>query len=205
MGRTKRLHTHWVPTRPPVATTDRSRFSVMMGDTMHHTGGAPAQLYGAPLHRIWRLLGSSAITSKCSARPAATSKHTTEQHGLFGAVTYFSCKSLSGSQHRGRSHRGGQRHTRAGEEALRPSVCKGCSTPSSNRPPQSHLPVPMPARRASPRVHDHDDGDGLMTGSVLGGGGNILDIGLSHEDRGEIRTHTQHPAIDPRAKVGQSC
>ena len=53
----------------------------------------------------------------------------------------------------------------------------------------------MPARRASPRVHDHDDGDGLKTGSVLGVGGNILGIGLSHEDRGEIRTHTQHPGI----------
>ena len=52
----------------------------MMGDTLHHTGGAPPQLYGAPLHRIWRLWGSSAITRKCSARPAATSKHTTEQH-----------------------------------------------------------------------------------------------------------------------------
>jgi hypothetical protein len=83
-------------------------------------------------------------------------------------------------------------------------VC-GRIVSGSNRPPHSHLPVSTPARRAPPRMHDHDDGDGLMTGSVLGGGGNILDIGLSHEDRGEIRTHTQHPAIDPRAKVGPPC
>ena len=82
---------------------------------------------------------------------------------------------------------------------------QGRITSDSKRPPHSHFSVSTAARRAPPRVHDHDDGDGLMTGSVLGGGGNILDIGLSHEDRGEIRTHTQHPAIDPRAKVGPSC
>ena len=92
------------------------------------------------------------------------------------------------------SHTGGRR-------SVATERVHGCSTPSSNRPPQSHLPVPMPARRASPRVHDHDDGDGLKTGSVLGVGGNILGIGLSHEDRGEIRTHTQHPGIGTRAKV----
>ena len=95
---------------------------------------------------------------------------------------------------RAKAHTGGRR-------SVATERVHGCSTPSSNRPPQSHLPVPMPARRASPRVHDHDDGDGLKTGSVLGVGGNILGIGLSHEDRGEIRTHTQHPGIGTRAKV----
>jgi hypothetical protein len=99
---------------------------------------------------------------------------------------------------RAKAHTGGRR-------SVATERVQGCSTPSSNRPPQSHLPVPMPARRASPRVHDHDDGDDLKTGSVLGVGGNILGIGLSHEDRGEIRTHTQHPGIGTRAKVRHRC
>ena len=92
MGRTERPHTHWVPTGPPVATTIRSRFSVMIRDTVHHTVGAPPQFHGASLHRIRRLGGSSARPRKCSARPATTSEHTTDQHARLQRWSTFRAK-----------------------------------------------------------------------------------------------------------------
>ena len=97
MGRTKRLHTHWVPTRPPVATTDRSRFSVMISDTVHHTGGASPQLLGASLRHIWRLGGALSVPRTCSARPAAISKHTTEQHAHLKPRSTFQAKCCQAS------------------------------------------------------------------------------------------------------------
>ena len=124
MGRTKRLHTHWVPTRPPVATTDRSRFSVMISDTVHHTGGASPQLLGASLRHIWRL-GGGVVRPEDMFR--ASSRHQQAHHRAacpFEATVHFSGKMLSGKRHRGGSHQGGRTRTWAGVEVLRPSVCK---------------------------------------------------------------------------------
>ena len=97
MGWTKRLTTHWVPTGPPVATTGRSRFTVMIRDTVQHTGGASPQLYGAPLRRIWRLGGALSVPRTCSARPAAISKHTTEQHARLKRRSTFRAKDCQAS------------------------------------------------------------------------------------------------------------
>jgi len=55
---------------------------------------------------------------------------------------------------------------------------QGRITSDSKRPPHSHFSVSTAARRAPPRVHDHDARDGLMMGWVLGGSGNVLDIGF---------------------------
>jgi len=55
----------------------------MISDTVHHTGGASPQLLGASLRHIWRLGGALSVPRTCSARPAAISKHTTEQHARF--------------------------------------------------------------------------------------------------------------------------
>ena len=50
---------------------------------------------------------------------------------------------------------------------------QGRITSGSKRPPHSHFSVSTAARRAPPRVHDHDATDGLMMGWVLGGDGNV--------------------------------
>ena len=55
-----------------------------------------------------------------------------------------------------KAHMGGRGS--AASECVRTRIVSG-----SNPPLHLHLPVSTAARRAPPRVHDHDDGDALMT------------------------------------------
>jgi hypothetical protein len=129
MGRTERLHTHWLPTGPSVATTTRSRFSVMIRATRAPHGWcittAPRRVAAPHL-----AVGGGVVRSEDTFR--ASNRHQQAHHRAacpFEAAGHFSCKSLSGSRHRGGSQGGGRRNAWAGAEVLRPSVCTHASSP----------------------------------------------------------------------------
>ena len=144
---------------------------------------------------LWSLVPLSLATAWAHLRLTATTR---TGGPLFRQNAVRQAASRRIASRRANAHMGGRRS--AATERV-----QGRITSDSKRPPHSHFSVSTAARRAPPRVHDHDARDGLMMGWVLGGGGNVLDIGLSRKDGGDKRKDTQHARIGTPAKSGPPC